>query len=189
MPASYKHVQTPAPIQHRPPVIPVSVTAADHLALLSAQDGFVRGVDANSGDLLWTSNSFGMLQAGPAASFVAFGAARNLVFVGTRNAGQENVFAAIKAENGGDEWEYQDDDGGQGLGIVNGSASVDYSRGRVYFASHERASGANTIFAPSARERRARLAPRDRERERKPGRAARHSLRCGGRRKALRPRR
>jgi outer membrane protein assembly factor BamB len=88
-----------------------------------------------------------MLQAGPAASLVDFGASRDLVFVGSRKTDQDNIFAAIKVEDGTGAWEYDDLASGQGIGIVNGGASVDYARGRVYFASHERASGANTVFA------------------------------------------
>ncbi len=90
-------------------------------ALVSSQDGFVRAIDASSGGSLWTSAPFGMLQAGPAASFVAFGAPRDLVFVGTRNAGQDNVFAALNAANGRDAWTYRDDDGGLRLGIEDGA--------------------------------------------------------------------
>lgn len=145
-PTKYKPVETLSPIQHRIPVIPVSITSTDHMALASSQDGFVRAIDANSGDLLWTSQPFGMLQASPAASFVDFGAPRDLVLLGTRNADQDNVFAAVNAVDGTAAWTYRDDDG-LGIGIVNGGASVDYARGRVYFASHERVGGGSTVFA------------------------------------------
>ena len=136
------------PVQHRPPVIPLSgLTSASHFALVSAQDGVVRAVDVETGDLLWASEDEGMVQAAPAASFQAYGGPDDLVFFGSRNAGVDNLFHAIKAEDGGDEWTFQNDDGGLGLGIISGGASVDYAKNRLYFTSHERVAGASTVFA------------------------------------------
>jgi outer membrane protein assembly factor BamB len=136
-----------SPVQHRPPVISLAgVVTADRFTLVSSQDGFVRAVDADDGDVLWTSSDLGTLQAGPAAWLAGFGGLFDFVLVGTRNASQDNVLVALDAADGGEAWRF-DDAAGTRLGIVNGGPSVDYSRSRVYFACHERSAGANTLYA------------------------------------------
>lgn len=131
--------------QHRPAVIPREEN--DNLSLIGAQDGFVRAVDADTGALLWTSDPFGMIQGGPSIWLSRFsGAPDDVVFVGSRNAGERNALHALDGATGATIWSF-DDPGGDGIGIISGGASIDYVNGAAYFASHEFAPGAPTVWA------------------------------------------
>jgi outer membrane protein assembly factor BamB len=132
--------------QHRPAVIPRA--DGDNLSLIGSQDGFVRAADADTGALLWTAGPFGMIQGGPAIWLSRFsGGADDVVYAGTRNAGERNVLHAIDASDGLTIFWSFDDPGGDGIGIISGGPSIDYTNGAVYFASHERIPGAGTVWA------------------------------------------
>lgn len=136
------------PAQHRPPIIPANgVTSADNFALVGSQDGYVRALDADGLTELWRSPFFGMVQASPAGWFSTWsGRSLDRVYVGTRVAGARNRIYALEATMGQPVWEF-DDPAGAGIGIVSAGATVDYSRERLYLASHAFVEGAPTLWA------------------------------------------
>ncbi len=144
---SGSHPSSPGVVQHRPPVIALSgVMSADKFTLVSAQDGLVHAIDTETGEIVWSSLDVGSLQAGPAAWLEGFGGGSNTVVVGTRNSSGNNTLFGLHAGDGTEAWRFEDSTG-EGIGIVNGAPSLDYSRGRVYFASHAFNGAADTVFA------------------------------------------
>ena len=138
---------SPGVVQHRPPVISLpGVTSADHFTLVSSEDGLVHAVDAETGDVVWSSLDLGSLQAGPAVWLSGFGGGADTVVVGTRNNPGNNTLFGLHANDGSEAWRFEDS-AGEGIGIVNGAATLDYQRGRAYFASHARSGAADTVFA------------------------------------------
>lgn len=134
-------------VQHRPPVISLAgVTSADSFTLVSTQDGLVRAVDAETGGIVWSSADLGALQAGPAAWLAGFGGDADLVLVGTRNPPAGNTLFALRASDGTEAWRFEESPG-EGIGVVNGGPTLDYSRKRLYFASHALNPAADTLFA------------------------------------------
>jgi outer membrane protein assembly factor BamB len=111
---------------------------------LSSQDGHAYAVDAGTGDVIWRSPKLGVtLQAAPAAVLSAYGGAKDLVFVATRNSGQPNRLYALDASDGAVVWSFDNGGAATGIGIVVSGPSVDYTAGRVYFTSATGASGRN----------------------------------------------
>jgi len=131
---------------HRPPVIPPTGPFADNsVTFISTQDGILHCFNAETGAPLWESPDFGMITGAPVGWFSAFAqAALDRVYVGSRNAGERNQFHAIDMADGQPVWSFDDPNG---IGIIPGSASIDYARGAVYFASHEFAAAADTVWA------------------------------------------
>jgi uncharacterized repeat protein (TIGR01451 family) len=131
------------PAQHRPTSVPLAYGAATRQIILNSQDGHVYGVDASTGQPLWQSDDFGTLQAGTAAWLTSFGATRNLLLIGSRNAGVDNVFYALDPADRSIVWSFG---AGEELGPVDAMAAVDYALGSVYFTSEERRAGAGTVW-------------------------------------------
>lgn len=132
--------------EHRPPVIPPTGPFADNsVTLVSTQDGFVHCFNAETGAPLWVSTDFGMLTGAPAGWFSVFSQGPDdLVYIGTRNAGEPNRFHAISLADGMPVWDF---DGAGGIGMISGGASIDYQNQAAYFASFEFAAGADTVWA------------------------------------------
>jgi len=123
------------PSQGRPSTIGVPVgPTATQVLFLGSQDGQVYAVDAQRGQLAWTSPVLGtMVQAAPSGMFRAFGGAHDYILVGTRAAGVPNAFYALHLADGTLAWKFTGD--GNKIGIVSGQATVDYATRRVFFAS------------------------------------------------------
>jgi outer membrane protein assembly factor BamB len=144
-PASYVPRSVGGPVQHRPPLIPLPVvpgTAA--FTLLGSQDGSVYAVDAQTGAIRWNASLLpAAVQGAPSAIFAAYGASYGVDFdrvvVGTRDASGSNRFYALDAASGATVGLPFDGGGTMDIGIVNGSATIDYPTKRAYFTS--RASG------------------------------------------------
>lgn len=135
---------------HRPPVIPPTGPFADtSVTLVSTQDGIVHCFDAETGAFLWDSQDFGMLTGAPAGWFSVFsGGPDDLVYIGTRNTGVPNQFHALHLSDGSPAWPSPFDNApGPGIGIISGSAAIDYQRQAAYVASVEFSAGADTVFA------------------------------------------
>jgi outer membrane protein assembly factor BamB len=133
--------------QHRPAVVPIAFGDSENFTIISTQDGFVHSIDVDVGTEIWVSESLGMLQAGPVGWFSFYsGLNHDLILVGTRIAGQRNTFYALDASDGSVVWSF-DDPAGPGIGIISGAASIDYTRSRLYFASHAIAEGADSVWA------------------------------------------
>jgi outer membrane protein assembly factor BamB len=136
------------PAQHRTPVVPLDDGL--NMGLIGSQDGFVRAVDADTGALLWKSANFGMLQGGPAMwiSWISWisGFPDDVAYAGTRNAGTRNALHALDGADGHTLWSF-DDPGSDGIGVISGGPSIDYLNSAIYFASHEIASGAGSVWA------------------------------------------
>jgi len=133
---------------HRPPVIPPTGPFDGHsLTFITTQDGFLNCFNADSGEFLWKSEDYGMLTGAPGGWFSTFSSGPDdLVYFGTRNAGQRNTIYALDILAGGFVWKF-DDPSGAGIGIIAGGPTIDYANRAAYFASHENAAGADTVWA------------------------------------------
>ena len=109
-------------------------------------------MDAVNGALKWDEPLAAMIQAAPAGHFQAYNpAAFDLVLVGTRNSSGANSFRALDVHSGAPKWSFVNS-GGQGgdgaaIGIISGSAAIDYPNSRAYFASRTHPTGsADTLW-------------------------------------------
>jgi uncharacterized delta-60 repeat protein len=133
-PAGWKPYRLGAAAPNRPPV--VSLPSGEWAALFGAQDGHVYAIGATSGRLVWRSPKLGgMLSSSPAAILSAFGGTFDLVFVGTRDAGQANRLYALNADDGTVAWYFDNGGSGNEIGIITSGPSVSYADERVYFTS------------------------------------------------------
>jgi outer membrane protein assembly factor BamB len=153
-PTDWKPYPLGAPAQARPPVVPFAVgTATEGAAFLGSQDGLVYTVNARDGSEVWKQTVGPMVQAAPAGSFLAVHpTALNAVIAGTRNASGGSALVALDLNTGGPIWSFvnslaQNGDG-KDIGIINGSASIDYPNQRAIFASRARggANGSSTTL-------------------------------------------
>ena len=149
-PFSYVARVLGGPVQHRPALIPLPVVpGSTTFTLLGSQDGSVYAVDAQSGAIRWKTSllpSGTAVQAAPSAFFAAYGAPFDRVVVGTRNAGGSNRFYALDAAIGSVVGTPFDNGGGStDIGIVSGSATLDYATKRAYFTSRS-AGSPNTLW-------------------------------------------
>ncbi len=140
------------PMQGRPPVLSLAVQGSTRTTFLGSQDGRVYAVDADKGQgvgiggALWYSTPVlgTLVQPGVAGVFTAFGGAANHLLVGAR--GGPNTFRALDPVAGGQRAGSPFSGGGFGLGPINGTASVDYARSQVYFASQEFTAGQPSLW-------------------------------------------
>jgi hypothetical protein len=65
----------------------------------------------------------------------------NYLLVGTRDGGADNALVALDPGSGVVIDSFDNGGGANGIGIINGMATVDYANRRVYFTSHEHPSG------------------------------------------------
>lgn len=140
------------PSQDRPPVLPLSIVpGATKVVFVGSQDGYVYAFNGISGQELWSSPLLGeMVQAAPAGIFTAYGGAYDLLLVGSRDAAGDNSFYGLNPADGTIAWTFNNGGGSGGIGIISGTAAVDYSNDRVYFASRTRAGGSsNTLWCLS----------------------------------------
>ncbi len=152
-PANYVPRVLGEPVQHRPPLIPLPVVpGTTAFTLLGSQDGSAYAVDARTGALRWRAPLLPAgtaVQGAPSAIFAAYGASYGIDFdrvvAGTRNSSGSNRFYALDAASGATVGLPFDSDDGKDIGMVSGSATVDYPTKRAYFTS--RASGSpNTLW-------------------------------------------
>lgn len=134
--------------QHRPPVVPATGPFAEHSAtFLTTQDGFLHCFNADTGEFLWKSEDYGMLTGAPGGWFSTFSSGPDdLVYFGTRNAGERNTIYALDIADGHMVWKF-DDPAGPGIGIIAGGPTIDYANRAAYFASHEIENDADTVWA------------------------------------------
>jgi outer membrane protein assembly factor BamB len=133
------------PAQSRPPVVPAS--PADKV-LVGSQDGFAYAIDADLGTQIWqTLAPLGDdVQGSLAGLFQDFGAPFDVIMVGSRTPGADNVFYGLDPDDGGVIWQYAGEASDK-IGIINSGAAVQYaSPQRVYFASRERSLGKSTLW-------------------------------------------
>jgi hypothetical protein len=126
--------------------VPILVGASNPVAFLGAQDGAIYAVDAAVGGAAappWASPAIlgPVVQAAPAGIFTAFGGAFDYVLGGTRDASGDNAFVALNPTDGSVKERFQPAADPGRMGIVSGTASVDYATSRVYFASRQRSAG------------------------------------------------
>jgi outer membrane protein assembly factor BamB len=139
------------PSQGRPSGLPVATAGSTRTIFLSSQDGHVYAFNAETGAQAWVSAPLApvnALQAHPSGAFAVFGASKDFVFVGTRDAAGSK-FYALKVSDGSQAWVFDGASAGFGrIGAISGQAAVDQVTKRVYFAS--RAFGATpddkTVF-------------------------------------------
>jgi hypothetical protein len=150
-PASFRPIELGGPVQHRSPVIPVTVGSSNPVVYLGAQDGKVYVVDATQGGSVgfpWGPTAIGpMVQAAPGGIFGPFGSSLDYLLVGTRNATTPNAFVALNPYTGAEVERFDNGGAGAGeIGIINGSAAVDYGPpALVYFTNYERTPVGSTI--------------------------------------------
>jgi len=154
-PAGWSPLAMNGPAQSRPPIVPVTIGSATKVAFLGSHDGRVYAVDADSGQQLWMSPDLGaMVQAAPAGVFSVFQGDLDLLVVGTRAAAAGNTLRGLNVANGSIAWTFsnsvaQDGDDSE-IGIISGTASLDYATSRAYFTSRRRSGGsADTVWCVS----------------------------------------
>ncbi len=149
-PAGWRPGTMNAPAQGQPPVFPTSLfSGASKVVLLGSQDGRVYAVNALTGATLSTSPVLGdAVQAGVAGMLTSFGGQYDLFFVGTRNTSAGNTLVALRVAEGALQvaWTFDNVTPGNGsgdgeIGIISGTAAVDYAANRVYFTSRRRQNG------------------------------------------------
>jgi hypothetical protein len=129
-----------SPIQGRPGVLTLSVMGSTHTVFVGSQDGRVYALDADlgahrGGTLWYTTPALGpAVQSGVAGMFTFFGGVGDHLLVGTRPSPGLAQFFALDPTSGAPR-------AGSpfigSIGAINTSASVDYARAQVYFASQE----------------------------------------------------
>jgi outer membrane protein assembly factor BamB len=143
-PSGYRPFRIGGSAQARPPIVPIPPSSR-LAAILGSQDGHVYAVDALTGELIWKSPKLGTtIQAAPAVVLSAWGGGADLVFAGTRLAGQPNRFYALHPDDGTVAWVFDNGGGANGIGMMVGGASVHYASRKVYFTSAQGASGNTT---------------------------------------------
>ncbi len=154
-PASWSPLAMNGPAQSRPPIVPVAIGGATKVAFLGSHDQRVYAVDADSGQQIWMSPDLGaMVQAAPAGIFTSLGGAVNLLLVGTRAAAAGNGLNALNVADGTLAWTFSNTtaQGGDDLeiGVISGTASLDYATSRGFFTSRQRSGGsAHTVWCVS----------------------------------------
>jgi outer membrane protein assembly factor BamB len=140
-----------APSQARMPVVLTPLAGANKVVFVGTQEGVVHAVDAERGEVIWTSPLLGeRVQAAPAGMFTAFGGAYDLVFAATRNSTAPNEVVGLRLADGLPAWRFDNGGGATSIGIVSGSVSVDYQAKRLYFASRSPSGGSpNTLWCIS----------------------------------------
>ncbi len=146
-PPEWKPFAMNAPAQSRPTAVrlPATTVAGESsLALVGSQDGRVYALSARTGDLLWASPVLGAaVQGGVSAIFRDFGAAHDLVVVGTREPTGDSRLVGLRLADGGIAWSFDNGGGASGIGVINGQPSVDQAANRAYFASRRRGGGSS----------------------------------------------
>jgi outer membrane protein assembly factor BamB len=119
------------------------VPGSTRILFLGAQDGFVYAVDADTGQIQWTSQTrLGTegVQGAPAAMLVAAGGNVNQVLVGTRDTSAAgNLFYALDIPTGNIVNSFAPS--GPNMGVINSGAALDYPGRRVYFSSQTGGAG------------------------------------------------
>jgi outer membrane protein assembly factor BamB len=132
-PASWTPPNLGSPAQARSPIVPF---AGGSRYFVTTQDGWVHAIDAQTGAKIWETQIGPTAVAAPAGVFVAYGGAADYILVGT-SFGSNDHFYALDPANGAviDSYPKLGDYGFGTLGAVTGMATVDYTRGQVYFAA------------------------------------------------------
>jgi uncharacterized repeat protein (TIGR01451 family) len=150
-PAGWRPFRVLGPVQSRSPVVPIQALGPNPVVFLGSQDGRVYMRDAAQGAggaLPWTEYDVGhAVQAAPAGLFKDFGADYDYLLVGTRDTATDNALVALNPLTGAFLGSFTNGGGANGIGIINGMASLDYARPtHVYFASRARAAGSPTLW-------------------------------------------
>jgi hypothetical protein len=139
-----------SPAQGRPPIVPTNaVPGATNVAFLGAQDGYAYAVDANTGNLLWTSPQLGdAVQAPLGGMFTRFGGIVDYAFAGSLNSVGPNTLFALAASDGSVAASFDNGGGVDGLGVIGGGVAVVYGASpKVYFTSRALSGGSsNTLW-------------------------------------------
>lgn len=143
-PAGWKPYELGGPAQARPPVVSFPVgSATSGAAFLGSQDGNVYAVNALDGSEEWKQPISSGVQAAPAGHFSAFfPGAFDIVITGTRDPNGPNELVALDVDTGAPVWSFDNSPAqlgdGKEIGIISGSASIDYLMKWAFFASHTR---------------------------------------------------
>ncbi len=142
-PASWKPAAIPAPSPlTRPVTIGITIGAATRVTFVSSRTGVLFAVNADTGELLWTSPPLGgQVVSAPSGVFPPF-APTSYIFVGVQTPNGGGRFHALNAVDGTIRWSF-DDDGN--LGPVVTQPSVVFSTSRIYFTSKARGA-ADTVW-------------------------------------------
>jgi outer membrane protein assembly factor BamB len=122
-----------------------AVPDATEVVFLGSEDGHAYAANAQTGATLWQSPVLGnILIASPSGMFTDFGGSWNLLFIGSRDATADNVMYALDpADDGLEEYRFDNGGGANGIGIISSAVTVDYANDRIYFASRARAGGSS----------------------------------------------
>jgi hypothetical protein len=122
-------------VQHRPAVVATSlIGGSTRVSFVAAQDGTINAIDADTGQVRWSTSIGSGAQGAPAGMFTAFGGNTDQILAGTRNSlSPHNALCALDVATGALDGCY--DNGGSGMGLVIGGAALDYPGRRAYFTS------------------------------------------------------
>jgi outer membrane protein assembly factor BamB len=137
------------PIQGRPPIVGFGTLGSTRTTFVGLQAGpssyagrvyaFDADVIALTGGALWYTPQLGEgVQPGASGMFTMFGGIANHILIGART-GAAGSFHSFNASTGAQTGLFNP----ANLGAINTAASVDYTLGRVYFASLERSAPAD----------------------------------------------
>jgi outer membrane protein assembly factor BamB len=105
-------------------------------AFIATQDGRIHAVDTANGNLLWSTLLPEVTTGAPAGIFTAYGGSYDYVLVGTSAPTNNHIYALDPGTGAVIDAFPGAADGVSNVGPIVGTASVDYTTGRVYFASH-----------------------------------------------------
>jgi len=138
-PADWVPPTMPAPAHGRPSSAGVALGGATRVIFLASQDHLTRAVDADTGNVLWTSPDLtASLEAAPAGLLQAYGGSHDAILVGTRDSGIDNLFYGLNLTTGIPDLTVNQGPGGEPIGMIAAQATVDYPNSRAYFTSYAR---------------------------------------------------
>jgi outer membrane protein assembly factor BamB len=140
-PALWKPARIPAPADARPVgplTMPIGPGGANLRATFaSSRTGQMYAVNADTGDILWTSPDLGgAIESSPSGTFLPASEGGGLLFVGVKRSDGSGTFYALKAVDGTVAWSF--DDSGA-LGAVTTQPAMG-SSSRIFFSSRARGS-------------------------------------------------
>jgi len=152
-PLAWLPVPIGGPVQSRSPIVPIDVgpIPSNPVVFLGSQDGAVYSVDGAQGGAVafpWVPTGIAStVQAAPAGIFSDFGSPLDYLLVGTRDSSSPNALVALDPLSGTfvDKFDNSAAIPPNEIGIISGTASVDYATKRVVFTSRAGTSG-NTLW-------------------------------------------
>lgn len=135
-------------VNSRPPVLPFGFGGAARVVYVGTQEGHIAAINGDKGSLaggpLWQVPVGQSVTPAPVGWLAPFGGL-DFILAGALNAAPPHTFNALRWDSGAlvaPSGSFSD----PGMGLISGTASVDYPNQRVYSASRQLFGGAPTLF-------------------------------------------